>query len=1013
MINNELFHDFFYNAPNAFFLTIQNGSIIDANEAASNLLQYSVAELIEKGRDVLFKFNQLNNHLQNRQKNGSVRLEATGIKKDGTEFPVEVFSWLIKGEDGIIYNATFVIDITNNKANINHIEMLYMLSVDMIGIADNGRFLSINPAGTAILGYEQKELLALDFMELIHPDDLQKSIDERDKVHKGEHSVYFTNRYRCKDGAYKWLEWNTYFKDNKTYFVARDVTTIMKHEEHYKLLESVIAHANDAVIITEAELYEMTSPKILFINEALIKQTGYSREELIGNTPSMFQGEKTDRKELNRLKASLTKWESCEIEVLNYRKNGDEYWVNISVFPIANETGWFTHWVSVQKDVTERKKIEAALIRSSRINLFTSKINELILKATSKEEIFKKIPEIAVEIGGFEFVWFTKPDIESKCFKTLSFAGNENGYTTFTSQLLSILDVPYGNGPTGKAYRNKKYYYSNDIANDSNMLPWRDEALRRGFLSIISVPVIINEEVKYIINFYNSQVNYFNSEEIMLLETLTDNIAYSLNALYNKRKREETEVSLIKLSMAIEQSSSSVIISSLKGDIEYVNNACCRLSGYCHKELIGKDSSIFKTKFNSREEYEQLWKTLNAGKTWQGIFCNQKKNGELYWETAVISPVLNSEKVITNFISVKEDITRKIAMEEEKILLTNVIKNSNAATIISDMEDHIIFLNDKGREMVSLSLNDDISLYKTTDFLTPETNDLIRNTLIYELLKNDKWEGEIEMITLNGNKFPAIINTMLHRNKKGEPEMKSTTAINITDIKNHEAELIKLNEELRSLSSHLVQIREEERKHIAKEIHDELGQNLTLLKLDVSWVLKHLYDDKDILINRLEKIKDNTDDTIKTSRRLYNSIYPQMIDDIGLVSTIKWHSKSYLNNQDIEIEIWSDLDNDKIFKNHNTSLALFRVYQETFTNILRYAKANNVAIEINVDEDNILMTIIDNGIGFEVDKVDTTIHHGLLGMRERVKALNGNISIDSAPGKGTFTNVRIPIINEV
>ena len=134
-----------------------------------------------------------------------------------------------------------------------------------------------------------------------------------------------------------------------------------------------------------------------------------------------------------------------------------------------------------------------------------------------------------------------------------------------------------------------------------------------------------------------------------------------------------------------------------------------------------------------------------------------------------------------------------------------------------------------------------------------------------------------------------------------------------------------------------------------------------------------------------------------------------MLDDIGLISTIRWHSKSYIENQNIAIKIHSNIDTEKITPDHTICLTLFRVYQETFTNILRYAKASKVTIEVNVEDNNVLMAIVDNGIGFEIDKVDTKLHHGLLGMRERVKALNGTILLESSLGNGTSTTVKIPM----
>ena len=1011
METNKLFNQFFQQSPNAFFLTQPSGSISDANQAACTLLGYSLTEMIELGRDRLFHINHLRQELSTRFENGSIKLEAIGIKKDGTQFPVELYTWMVKEKDGNSYYANTVLDLSHKSVNDTHLDILYRLSNDMMGVIKDNHFLKVNPAATTLLGYEEEELLYLNILNLIHPFDKKKNEEERNKILQGHDSGNFTNRIKCKNGEYKWMEWSTTFKDGFTYFIAHDVSKEIKDLERLKLLESVVEHANDAIVITEAQPFELPGPKILYVNDALLKLTGYTRDEMIGNTPRMLQGEKTDRKELDRMKNAFIKWQPVEVEVINYKKNGEAFWVNISVFPIADEKGWFTHWVSIQKDITERIMFEEALLKINRINQFSSKVNELILRAGTKEEILDNIPNIAVETGEFEFVWLNKPEIETGNLKNISYAGEEGGYIQFIQSKIAEQDIPFGNGPAGRAYRTKKCFCNNDIITEKIMVESvKSEAIKHRFKSCISNPVLINEDVEYLINIYSSERNYFNSEIIHLFENVANNIAYALNALYNKKKRKETESNNIKLTIAIEQSSSCIEITNTRGEIEYVNNAFLKLSGYRREELIGKSPSILKTGHTSNKEYQDLWKTISSGNTWKGIFCNRKKNGEYYWESAVISPVLDKEGVIINYIAVKEDITQKMAMEEEKLLLNSVIKKSNAAIILSDMNNQIVFMNDAALNMLNIPLEENVSLLKTTDLHTEETNKYIDKKANPLLLKNDEWEGEVEMQRRDGATFPAILVKKLHRNDKGNPKFKSITAINISERKSNETMLKNVNEELMALSRHLVSVREDERKQIAKDIHDELGQNLTSISIDLSWLLKHLNDDHKILTERLEQLKSVTTETISTSRRLYNSIYPQMMDDIGLVATIKWHSNSYLKNREIQINVWSNFIDIDYIGDSSVNLILFRIYQETFTNILRYAKASTVDLDINKEDDYIMMIIVDNGIGFEPDKVDTKLHHGLVGMRERINSVNGSLSIESKPGCGTTTIVKIPVL---
>ena len=219
---------------------------------------------------------------------------------------------------------------------------------------------------------------------------------------------------------------------------------------------------------------------------------------------------------------------------------------------------------------------------------------------------------------------------------------------------------------------------------------------------------------------------------------------------------------------------------------------------------------------------------------------------------------------------------------------------------------------------------------------------------------------------------------------------------------------------MRALSQRLFKIREEERKDIAKEIHDELGQNLTALKLSVSWIGEHLDDDRALMTEKLKYFQNIADETVQTSRRLYNSLYPQMLEEIGLLGAIKWHSNTYLHPAKVDFDLQANIDELKLLEYKQLSLVLYRVYQECTTNMLRYAHANLLVVEIEELNGMIQMSIIDDGVGFDIQKVDTKLHHGLLSMKERVLAINGTILINSTPGKGTTTNIKIPfsLLNE-
>jgi diguanylate cyclase (GGDEF)-like protein/PAS domain S-box-containing protein len=143
--------------------------------------------------------------------------------------------------------------------------------------------------------------------------------------------------------------------------------TLAEHRskmERLRLLESVVVNANDSVLITEAEPISQPGPRIVYCNAAFTRTTGYSEADVIGKTPRILQSERTDKAALAKLRAALLAWEPVEVELLNTTKDGREFWVELSIAPVANERGWFTHWISVQRDVSDRKAIEEATVRA-------------------------------------------------------------------------------------------------------------------------------------------------------------------------------------------------------------------------------------------------------------------------------------------------------------------------------------------------------------------------------------------------------------------------------------------------------------------------------------------------------------------------------------------------------------------------------------------------------------------------------------------------------------------------
>ncbi len=200
----------------------------------------------------------------------------------------------------------------------------------------------------------------------LHPEDQQLVLNSLKQTLSTPTAQIWDSEYRFlkADGAYAVVHdrgiiiRNTEGRAIRMIGAMQDVTQKKQEEERLKLLESVIINTNDGILITEAEPFEEPHPKIVYVNNAFCAMTGYNREEIIGRTPRMFQGPKSDRKQLDKLSKALKNWQPCEIELVNYKKSGEEYWIHFSVVPVANEKGWYTHWIAIERDITARKRAE-------------------------------------------------------------------------------------------------------------------------------------------------------------------------------------------------------------------------------------------------------------------------------------------------------------------------------------------------------------------------------------------------------------------------------------------------------------------------------------------------------------------------------------------------------------------------------------------------------------------------------------------------------------------------------
>ncbi len=227
--------------------------------------------------------------------------------------------------------------------------------------------------------------------------------------------------------------------------------------------------------------------------------------------------------------------------------------------------------------------------------------------------------------------------------------------------------------------------------------------------------------------------------------------------------------------------------------------------------------------------------------------------------------------------------------------------------------------------------------------------------------------------------------------------------------KSTEEALTRSREELRNLTSHLQSAREEERRCIAREIHDELGQTLTALKMDLSWLKGRLPKGPGDLPEKTHSMMKLVDGTIHTIRKISTELRPGLLDDLGLPAAIEWQLGEFQKRTGIRCS--TDLIADDIPVVPDSALAVYRIFQEALTNIARYAEATRVDVTLKVSDGTLVLHVQDNGKGITENQIADPRAIGLIGMRERARAMGGEIHIHGAQARGTTITVNIPLGN--
>lgn len=493
-----------------------------------------------------------------------------------------------------------------------------------------GKFIAVSTAAARLWGYIPNELYGTTYSGIVYPKDKERTEKKLAEIKTQIQTLTFSNRCIHKNGWLIPVFWSGFW-DNDTqrlYLTAKeaehqrvDEFAHQKNEDgnrfspernygdslltdsnakgierkteyhHLKLLESVITNTADAVIITEAEPIDDAGPRILYVNGSFTRMTGYTREEVIGKTPRILQGSKTDRRELDRLRKALETWQPCEITVINYKKNGEEFWIHMAINPVADKNGRYTHWVAIERDVTQSKNEEL------RKRLLVE-IGQLFNRDATLISTLKNVLEHLVKFAGFSLAeaWLISSD--QKQINLITTYSKDEAARRFYEESQTIKSFPVGRGLPGTVWKNHKPELWDQIHSKENFIR-RNAAEKSGITTMLGIPLTHNEKVLGVLVFGTDQ----NAAKMVHFEEIFKELEFFLGTEL-KRKLIEDELNHI-----FNSTPGIICLSSFDGYFKRMSPAACRLLEYTEEELLAEPFLHFihpDDRYKTTDEVDRL-----------------------------------------------------------------------------------------------------------------------------------------------------------------------------------------------------------------------------------------------------------------------------------------------------------------------------------------------------------------------------------------------------------------------
>ena len=953
----ERYRSLFEQSPDAVFLVAPDGTVEAVNQAGLALFGYERGELEGRHvREIYAVPEERETVVASAERQGNLKDEPLRLrKKDGAVIdclvsvsPRHDSAGLTAGYQTVVRDVTERVRI---EEDLRLKGQLLDLAHDVVMLVDpGGEIVYANKAGAALTGYSTAELVGMN-MRRLNTREGAEQVPARISTMLREGGAEFDTVWVRRDGQHVDVEVRsrTVESRGRTLFlsVARDVTRRKADEADLRLRGELLDLSSDAVF-----LHDLTG-KLLYVNEAAATQTGYTREELTGMTLRDLDDPETYARMRIRM-TELMNRRALAFEGGHRRKDG-------AVIPVdvrARMVDWEDRGIvlSVARDITERKRAESALRDS--------------------EERYRTLFEQSIDA-----IFGNRPD----------------GSGMEANQ--AWLDL-FGYTPDDLASMNAADLYACPSDREKFLHALQDTGAVRDEVTLKKKDgtVILCQRVAF--------ARRDSKGQVVAYQGIVRDITAQRMAELHLRESEE------KYRALFEQSMDAIYINTPDGASIEANEAWLRLFGYSREELTGVATIDVYEVPSERERF--LRRIEETGFVADEVRYRRKDGTVFDCQRAVVARRDASGRIVA-FQGVMRDVTElkraetELRRSEEKY--RSLFEQSMDAVAVYSTDGTLLDANPAHLRLFGLDAGEIGRQGVRALYVNPVDRDEFLRLLERDGVVVDQ---EVRLRRTDGTEMDCVRSAVARRGADGRLIGVQTVTRDVTARKAEDAELLRSREELKrsaeqlhELTSYLEEAREKERTGIARELHDQLGQALTALTMDLDGVRRAATAGEPVPADRLDRMATLLDATVNDVRRISSDLRPGILDDAGLVAAMEWQLDRFRERSGIGCSLEAHSDDAGLDSARST--ALFRVFQELLTNVARHAGATQVHVVYEGDSNVCSLSVSDDGRGITDEQANSTASLGIIGMRERLRPLGGDIRFLRRRPKGTTARVTMPV----